>query len=301
MIHFYLSKKIISVLRRKEEKKCSVKKTSLDIVLANKIDLLEYSPPRVVSLLTELATRKKDLSATEFRALCERFNKDCLKLGNRLPGSSGLGNTRLTEILAMYAFDESSLHEVAHALVPFLIDSGSESLMAILKLANTPTHSPQLPRNTPLLLSLKADDYSLFSVILDNCNAEDMLEKTYLGNNILHLTVAAGKPKYIQLIMQKAKQLGILDQMILAENNKGISSEKIFQHLYKSKSVNVFRPTLDILDPLLGGDEINKARLNSGVQSYLLMRIPSFAEFEKLSPGCMSKSASLLELSTLIA
>lgn len=191
-----------------------------------------------------------------------------LKLEKKVDDTQRIVNTGLTELLIHYTFTSDSLKfDDLHDLLKALVEEALIHHNSHAKLALTRPNNPQnkledlegagFPQNTPLALLVKAGNLEGSQLILPVYGKEDLLFTTPRGNTVLHLALVTGQMKLAAAIMNRAKELNILSELLNMKNRVDTTADDLLS-LFQSKD-HLFKNFLDVVNPCLGGDEINKA------------------------------------------
>lgn len=177
-------------------------------------------------------------------------------------------NTGLTKLLQKYTFtsqiiDFHDLHDLLKALVEEALTYQNPHAKWALTRPNNPQSKVEdlseigLPQNTPLALLVKAGNLEGSQLILPVYGKENLLFTTPRGNTVLHLALITGQMKLAAAIINRAKELNILSELLNMKNRVGKTADDLLA-LFQQKD-HLFKNFLDVINPYLGGDEINKA------------------------------------------
>lgn len=198
------------------------------------------------------------------------------ELARILTPNEQLKNTGLGEIIQSYAFNIEShtinkagdsmeinqLHQLLHELVSKVNDQNQIARNALV-FSNNPGEIIEdiagFPQNTPLSLLVKMGNLEGAQIILPVYNREDLLFTTPRGNSVLHIAVMTGQSPLAFAIMNRANELGVLEELVNLKNHAGIDVNQMLMSLFNP--INSFKNFLDMSDPLFGGEEVNKARI----------------------------------------
>lgn len=220
----------------------------------------------------------------------------CLKeAGNDFSFREGrqIVNTYLTEVLALYGFGEAVDTEALFIINKFLsslmdcVVKGDINALELLKRSNN--HLEKIgvdksgfPQNNPLLLLIKGMNTRGVQTILPAYNGADLLFTTPYGNTALHIAVITGQLDLAYLIMLRAEQCGVFDELINKPNNMGKTADDMFA-LLKDKNIT-FKRLDHIHDEYFGGEEMRKALVSLPVNGvFLPNRLRAFSVFNGLS------------------
>jgi hypothetical protein len=203
-------------------------------------------------------------------------------------------NTGLTQLLVEYAFRRESLSlDGLNALLGKLADEvlhDNETAYSALTRPNNPTKSSKdlkfdpsvgYPQNTPLCLLVKGNNLEGSQSILPVYEAKDILFTTPRGNSVLHLAVMTGQMRLAFAIMDRAKELGVLDELLNLQNIAGKTADEAIPLLTRRDLA--FRDFLDVSTPFFGGEEINKALIGQQTRQTLNCRARLLAELEAIA------------------
>ncbi len=208
-----------------------------------------------------------DLHLVEYAQLNQSL---ILKLEKEIDNRPHIINTGLTELLAHYTFTTVSLKfDDLHDLLKALVEEALTHHNPHAKLALTRPNNPQtkvkdlngtgFPQNTPLALLVKAGDLEGSQLILPVYEKEDLLFTTPRGNTVLHLAIITGQMKLAAAIINRAKELNILQEILEMKNNASKTANDMLTLFLLLPKNHLFKDFLDVVNPYLGGDEINKA------------------------------------------
>lgn len=185
-------------------------------------------------------------------------------------------NTGMTNLLQNYTFSTDLLpyEELNQFLEKLAIKAISESNKTAQLALTRPNNHEQLsltlslinagfPQNTPLILLVKAGNLDGVKIILEAYQREDLLFSTPRGNTALHLAILTGQINIALAIANRARELDCFDSLMEIKNKVDQTPEMMYDSLIKELISNdkrfLFRPFLDYAEPLLGGEEVNKA------------------------------------------
>lgn len=97
-------------------------------------------------------------------------------------------------------------------------------------------------------------------LILPVYQKKDLLFTNLRGNSCLHFAVLTGQMKMAFAIMERASDLGILDELLALENKMKKTADHMLAFFWQKGSEHAFQNYLDASQKLFGGEEINKAR-----------------------------------------
>lgn len=213
---------------------------------------------------------------------------------SRIVDENWIKNTGLTWILAGNAFMNIStpipenLNILLDQLVAAALNNHQEALVA-LTLPNNPGEVivdkdwslSGMPQNTPLCLLVKMGNLIGVKKVLQVYDERSLLAVTPRGNTPLHLAIITGQWDMAVAIMKRADQLNVLDRLLALKNVAGKTADDMFQLLTTRDSKINFKVFLDVVDPFLGGEEVNKARMGGIRTSFLDIRNRLFAEIDR--------------------
>ena len=184
------------------------------------------------------------------------------------------GNTGFTKKLAEWAFPvgKSPEQKVSAYLDAVIKASASnkEQLKSIFRTPNEPhdiTSGDGYPVNTPLMLLVKMggeDALSAIEKMLPYYDQESLLKTTPRGNNPLHIAVFTGQFDVAMALVKRAEELGCLDALLSAQNNKRKTPDLIMRGLCQRQPFGKTEQgqLVDASTDVLGGEEIDKAAVN---------------------------------------
>jgi hypothetical protein len=184
-----------------------------------------------------------------------------------------LSNTGMTSALAAWAFGTKP-EDVTAFLTSVIqhFEKNPKQLKHVLchpnnagVTLNEDQVSQGVPRNTPLMLLVKmGGEQALAAVekILPHYDQEALFSLTPNLNSPLHIAVVTGQFDVAMALMNRAKELEVLDAFLEMQNSSGITADKIMHELVGCK--NFHGQYLPFCKPLLGGEEMNKARAVAG-------------------------------------
>lgn len=246
----------------------------------NKKAEIKASEPILPEILEDEVSKRHpketytDSIVIKYAKLDENLIKE---LASELPNQSIIINTGLTDILHQYAFTTESINKQnVNNLLTKLVDEAliykNENARLALTRPNNFNDSTKdfndvhviklieegFPQNTPLALLVKANNLEGAKLVLSVYQVKDLLFTTPRGNNILHLAIATAQGELVLDIMKRAKELGILGDLLSMKNIKGFTASDLFSQIMMDKK-DLFANYLTVINPYLGGDEINKA------------------------------------------
>lgn len=193
-------------------------------------------------------------------------------------------NTGLTDILQYFVFGKEESYKANKKKIDTLLQhlattasNGSHHALTALQRPNNPNNTEfknpaaGMPRNSPLCLLVKMGNLEGAQHILPVLQADDLLFTTPRGNSALHLAVATGQIELVFAIMHRAEKLNILEDLLAIKN----VAEKIADDFLKALLTDTskrFHAAVDVLNPLFGGEEINKALVNANNPLLFIVR-----------------------------
>lgn len=171
-------------------------------------------------------------------------------------GGYNFANTELTYYLSGLAYEEDRHHLPNHAIketVP--ADQLKDTVLNIIKQAivnnkrlltlenkwcsEVAQHKDfskidqkWYPHGTPLMLAIKAGDDEIFDKLLEHYDSGSLLFQTKSGDNsALHLALMHFQWEMAEKMLQKAKTLGCLDQLLGLYNYVGKNPQRLYQDL----------------------------------------------------------------------
>lgn len=221
-------------------------------------------------------------------------------------------NTELTDLLVNYTFSESDLptKDLNAFLRKLALKANEGNHRAQLALTrpnnfNQTAEDPDLqkviaagfPQNTPLALLVKAGNLEGCQIILSTYTAENLLFADLMGNTVLHLAVMTGQMKLTHALMDRANELGVLEDFLSLKNRIGASANEMLAAILKKE--NTFKKFLDVADTLFGGEEINKARIGRNTNTIIHCRFRLRDELQEMANGPVKLPITLREISQL--
>jgi hypothetical protein len=204
------------------------------------------------------------------------------ELANVIPNDPEMSNTGLTEILQRNTFlvddhkNEPQINQLLQELAHEAIQNNNKNAQRALTCPNNQgvvfdedLTKRGIPKNTPLCLLVKMGNFAGAQFILPVYQRKDLLSTTPRGNSVLHLAAITGQMKLAFAIMDRANELGMLEELVNLPNRKGFIAKETLAPLLDLNPKNTYRNFLDMAIPFLGGEEINKALITQSGDSLL--------------------------------
>lgn len=214
------------------------------------------------------------------------------KLASPHPDSyDRIQNTGLTSMLAPIAFSaDLPIPPDFNDLLKRLADAAKNNNPHAKAALITPNNAGEIiddmdfPQNTPLLLLVKMGHSEGVKSIVQVYETPDLMAVTPRGNSALHLAIITGQWNMAVEILKRASELAILDDVLAMKNRAGNTADDMLKIVSERRSQKLFNNYLDIVDPLLGGEELNKARMGGLTTKFHVIRTRLYCELDGKNP-----------------